>query len=164
MPHHHIQEAVHLWRHHQDQIIGYKNTARAHFWDKKTKKYVYGKPGDDGKMSMVLPSGLVYHRKYLDLYFSDPVQPCREIVDKTMNCDDLLFNFVVANSSGLPPLVMDAFAKPKKMKRGLWKRPSHFIERSECLNLFVEHFGGVMPLKYTDKLSPFQTGNRFFCW
>lgn len=55
--------------------------------------------------SIVLPSGMVYHRKYLAMYTEAPtLQPARRLVDDVMNCDDILFNFMVANATNSAPV------------------------------------------------------------
>lgn len=64
-----------------------------------------------------------------------------------MNCDDILFNFMVANHTQSAPVILDNWARPYNMG-GLWSDPAHFQERSDCMNRFVEIFG-YMPLKYT---------------
>jgi hypothetical protein len=99
---------------------------------------------------MVLPSGGVYHRRYLYQYTYELPRIARDIVDSLRNCDDILFNFLIANATKQGPVVIDAFAKAYNFG-GLWKRSTHMETRTLCLNKFVEIFGG-MPLKYTMKM------------
>jgi alpha-1,4-N-acetylglucosaminyltransferase EXTL3 len=136
IPLHHLTKAVRLWKNNRDRLIGYKSTARSFKYVKG--KYSYRKYIDHG-IAIVLPPGLVYHRKYLHLYNAFENRVNREYVDETMNCDDILFNFVVSNVTNKGPLVVDAYPKAIKMN-GLWKRKNHFEQRHECLNVFATNF------------------------
>jgi hypothetical protein len=122
MPHEHIAKAIKKWTVSPERLIGYKGTSRSHALENGT--YVYKKYSPNGA-SIVLPPGMVFHRKYLDLYSSDRFANLRKIVDDTMNCDDILFNFIVSEATHLPPVIVQQFAKPIKMP-GLWKRSNHF--------------------------------------
>ena len=68
------------------------------------------------------------------------------------NCDDILINFLVSNSTGKPPLLYQP-AKPMVAYAedgGLWLRPDHWAVRYQCLDKFTELMGGFMPLVQTD--------------
>ena len=71
-------------------------------------------------------------------------------VDKQMNCEDIAMNFLVANSSGKPPIKVTPkkkFKCPECTNMDMLSADlSHMIERSECINKFAEIYGG-MPLK-----------------
>lgn len=105
--------------------------------------------------SLALPSGMVYHRRYMAMYSAPALAPARALVDRLVNCDDLLFNCVVANATGLPP----AFLNTQGVRRlhvisrlgkeaGLWTRGSHLRYRDRCLDAFDALFGGL-PLRFT---------------
>ncbi|CAF4468517.1 unnamed protein product [Rotaria sp. Silwood2] len=100
--------------------------------------------------SMVLMAGLVFHRQYLYQYTYKLPQIARDLVESLINCEDILFNFLLANTTKQGPVVIDAWAKPYDFG-GLWKRRTHAASRSLCINKFVEIFGG-MPLKYTTSI------------
>ncbi|KAI8911577.1 exostosin [Gorgonomyces haynaldii] len=145
MPLEHIRQAVQVWNQSRTQIVGYKHLSRAnvmnkdtHLWEYKTKAAF---------ASIALPSGLVYDYRYLKIYSSTAYSEARHYVDQSMNCDDILFNMIVAHVSEAPPIFLDVDAKSIDFG-GLWKRPKHFEERSYCLNYFTRFFDG-MPLKPT---------------
>ncbi|XP_022798901.1 exostosin-2-like [Stylophora pistillata] len=73
----------------------------------------------------------------------------RDWVDKHMNCEDIAMNFMVSNYTGKAPIKVTPrkrFRCPECVTESLWADPSHFVERSECLNEFVRAYG-VMPLQ-----------------
>jgi hypothetical protein len=78
-------------------------------------RYIYSTNQSQYGVSMVLPSGFVYDRALLQKYAA--LQPLGVLayVDETTNCDDLLFNFLAANSSGCGPVVVNLFAKALQM-------------------------------------------------
>jgi hypothetical protein len=98
---------------------------------------------------MVLPSGFVYDRQYLALYTDLDRLGLLTYVDSIVNCDDLLFNFLVANHTGAGPVVVNFFARalPMGISGGLWTRGIHMTARDHCLDKFAQAFGG-MPLRY----------------
>ena len=109
MPHAIIKKAFILWKRFPNQLVGYKNTARKHL-EENNGTYSYGRSFESEIFgnSIVLPSGLFYHREMLELYMSESVRRSREIVDENNNCDDILFNFVAANHTHSPPLFLGA--------------------------------------------------------
>ncbi|KAJ3114611.1 Exostoses (Multiple)-like 3 [Phlyctochytrium bullatum] len=93
MPFDHLQRATKAWRRYGfDQLIGYRHLARKHV-PIGNGEYEY-KHADNAGASMVLPSGLVFHRKMLDLFAADDVREARELVDEITNCEDILFNIL----------------------------------------------------------------------
>ncbi|KAJ3189030.1 Exostoses (Multiple)-like 3 [Irineochytrium annulatum] len=150
MPHGHITFAIRLWQaQFFHNLVGFKHLGRVHVFDEKTGRYAYHKSGKAGGVSMVLPSGAVYHKKYHEMYTNALPRQARMTVDRLTNCDDILFNMMIANATGSGPVVIDSVAKPLEMG-GLWLEPDHFAERSTCLDTFTRDiFGGEMPLKFT---------------
>ncbi|EGD77938.1 ER-resident type II transmembrane glycosyltransferase [Salpingoeca rosetta] len=156
MPHQVLFHGVRLWHHlYRDRLVGVIKLGRLHGRDEFDKsKWVYLK-NTSMPQSMVLPSGMVYDAKYMHMYTHEVPAALREHVDNTINCDDLLMNFAVANRTKLPP----AFVATKGVRRvdvikqlgldkGLWRRSKHYEDRDNCLNLFANAYGG-MPLRYT---------------
>jgi hypothetical protein len=145
MKYDHIRFAVRVWQgQFFNHIVGHHHQGRTHGQYKGRYKYL---KDNEKAVSIMLPSGMVYHRKYLFMYTHAIPDAARRLVDENMNCDDILFNFMVANHTQSGPVVLEHWAHSMDMG-GLWKDPAHFTERSECLNTFVEMFGN-MPLKYT---------------
>ncbi|KAJ3218173.1 Exostoses (Multiple)-like 3 [Dinochytrium kinnereticum] len=150
MPHDHITYAIQLWQaQFFNHIVGFRHLGRQHFRGRDGKWY-YRKVENDG-VSIMLPSGAVYHRRFHEMYSRSLPTAARLTVDKLTNCDDILFNMMVANATNSGPVVIDLFAKPMEMG-GLWKEPDHFKKRSECLQDFAGDVFGGMPLKYTTSL------------
>eukprot|EP00037_Helgoeca_nana_P024860 m.266774 g.266774 ORF g.266774 m.266774 type:complete len:365 (+) comp26769_c0_seq7:154-1248(+) len=146
--------SIRLWyRSYPRLLVGLLKNARSHG------------VGDDGSwryltnasmpQSIVLPSGMVYHSDYLHMYTSMVPAAARALVDETTNCDDILFNFMVANATGQPPVfVQRSGARKVHVKRrlggrhGLWKREKHYTDRNRCVSTFADLFGGQQ-LRYT---------------
>ncbi|KAI8812101.1 glycosyl transferase family 64 domain-containing protein [Cladochytrium replicatum] len=167
IPHHHLEYAASIWK---DQftfsLVGFKHQGRLHL-DKTGDQAATSRQGGvwgysrdvrrQKRVSIVLPTGMIYHRKYLEYYAKLPTW-AHEWVDQTMNCDDILFNMMVSNITGSCPVVVDAVARSVDIG-GLWKDRRHFTERNVCLNLFTEKlFDGKMPLRYT--ITAFKLGHK----
>ncbi|CAF1484768.1 unnamed protein product, partial [Didymodactylos carnosus] len=162
MPYDHMAFAIDTWRgHFFHNLVGFSHQGRNHVirYINGTLRYLYShtvllqkklEPNRYPFYSIVLPSGFVYHRLYLEKYTYELPKSARDLVDTVQNCDDILFNFLVSNSTKQGPVIIDSFAKPYNFG-GLWKRPIHFRTRTLCLNKFHEIFNG-MPLKYTSSL------------
>eukprot|EP01147_Barroeca_monosierra_P004131 gene4131-65_t len=154
MPHQLLFHSVSLWYHlHQDRLVGLLKLARLHA-RQADGSWIYLK-NDTAPQSIVLPSGMVYHQKYMHKYSYELPSYLRKHVDTVVNCDDLLFNFLVANATSKPPI----FVQSQGIRRvrviqqlgkdqGLWRRSKHYLDRDECLNIFAKAFGG-MPMKYS---------------
>ena len=154
MPHSVLTYAVRLWYHSfRTQVVGVKKLGRLHgLADDGSLLYL---TNASAPLSLALPSGMVYHRRYMDAYTLGAPRDARELVDELVNCDDLLFNFVVANATHRPPVFVDTSGirnmhviKNLGKAAGLYRRSQHFVDRHLCLNKFKEMYGG-MPLSYT---------------
>lgn len=108
VPHKILRKAFQIWKKHPDQLVGYRNTARKHVLHTSNHSYSYSRNFEHVELgnSIVLPYGMIYHRDMLQLYMSETLRNSRELVDKHHNCDDILFNFVAANYTGKPPLIL----------------------------------------------------------
>ena len=145
MPLEHIQYAMDVWRKQfYDRLVGFRHQGRAH------------SIGGDGLLrystnqthgiSMVLPSGFVYDRRFLNIYTHNMGNlGLLTYVDSITNCDDILFNFVTANETSAGPVVVNYFARVLDMgsKGGLWTRGVHMSARDECVRHFAKIFKGV---------------------
>ena len=72
-------------------------------------------------------------------------------VDEHMNCEDIAFNFLIANTTGKPPIKVTPRQKFKcpecpntMMLSG--DLGGHMVERTECIDNFA-HVYGMMPLQ-----------------
>ncbi|KAJ3320189.1 Exostoses (Multiple)-like 3 [Blyttiomyces sp. JEL0837] len=149
MPHAHLVQAIKLWQgQYYDNLVGFHHQGRLHMPGETPGTWIYSRESKNA-VSILLPSGTVYHRKYHDMYTNQLPAMAREKVDELMNCEDILINLMVSNATQMGPIVLELWAKSIDMG-GLWQDPTHFRERDDCLNYFVTNvFGGVMPLKYT---------------
>lgn len=149
MPLDHVAYALDLWRKQSyDRILGFGDLGRAHFLD-GDGHLRYSLDTRRG-VSIVLPSGCVFDRHFLDMYTQDMGKlGLLDYVNSIMNCEDILFNFVIANDTGAGPAVVNYHASVLEMgnKGGLWTRGSHKVARDECIQHFATFFGGV-PLRY----------------
>ena len=72
-------------------------------------------------------------------------------VDEHMNCEDIAFNFLIANTTGKPPIKVTPRQKFKCPECSTAAMISgdmgdHMVERSECINRFTNIYG-MMPLQ-----------------
>ncbi|KAJ3266705.1 Exostoses (Multiple)-like 3 [Chytriomyces hyalinus] len=120
-------------------------------------KHKYGKNVQLQKagVSILMPSATVYHAKYHHMYTYALPERARAVVQELTNCDDILFNMMVANATHAGPVVLadgDRVEKALVFDKagqidGLWKDKEHWAKRLWCMNYFVEHvFDGKMPL------------------
>ncbi|KAJ3099914.1 hypothetical protein HDU96_010532 [Phlyctochytrium bullatum] len=146
MPHDHLTYAIRLWQaSFFNHLVGFRHLGRQHYRGRDGKWY-YRKSEHDA-VSIMLPSGAVYHRRFHHMYSYELPGAARRVVDRLTNCDDILFNMMVANATGNAPVVIDLYAKGLDMG-GLWKEPDHFRKRSDCLQTFATEIFGHMPLRY----------------
>ena len=156
MPHQVLFHASRLWHHmYRDRLVGLWKLARLH-GVRADGSWVYLK-NSTMPQSMVLPSGMVYHARFLDLYTTRTPARLRSHVDSVINCDDILMNFAVANETRKPPVFVatEGVRRVRVLKNldqtsGLWHRTKHYVDRDACLNMFTEAYGG-MPLRFTTK-------------
>ncbi|KAI8619566.1 exostosin [Chytriomyces sp. MP71] len=133
-----------------DRIVGYEKMARTHA-PVGDKMWEYRGDADVRGASIALPSGSVFHRKYLEMYTHALPVLARETVDMILNGEDILLNMMIANATGKPPLIVNATmgedgAGEKGNATGLWLRPGHKEARSWALTAFTHLVFGRMPL------------------
>ncbi|KAM0790421.1 hypothetical protein ACM66B_003302 [Microbotryomycetes sp. NB124-2] len=168
MPHEHLKYGIDTWRgHFWDNLVGFSHQGRNHITrdvDGKEQTYYSATYLSPERMSglrpfysLVLTSGIILHRKYLQMYSIDLSSTVLDIVDQRMNCEDILMNYVVANATEMGPIVIDAWAAPvvDQNNAGLWSRTGHMAARTDCIRRFSQVFGRN-PLKYSTTLFPVQ--------
>ena len=94
---------------------------------------------------MVLNSGTVYASFLHDHYSAPSTAASRALVDRLMNGEDVLFNFVVANTTGQPPLIIESVEATSRVQedgqqQSLSRRDTHFVDRSMLFNTFAQTF------------------------
>eukprot|EP00035_Acanthoeca_spectabilis_P002253 m.86390 g.86390 ORF g.86390 m.86390 type:complete len:861 (+) comp11455_c0_seq2:217-2799(+) len=102
---------------------------------------------------MVLPKGMFFHKKYLRLYSHWTHKKLRSYVNsQEAHCDDVAFNFLVANETGLPGVVLDEdVTELVGSSSGLFNGSSTASKtarldfRTECVAWIADYFGGRGP-------------------
>ncbi|KAJ3122527.1 Exostoses (Multiple)-like 3 [Physocladia obscura] len=132
-----------------NHAVGFKHMGRSH--KRKADGTLQYSTNIENGTSILLPTGLVFHRKYLSMYTSALPQQIRNLVDSVMNGEDIVFNLMVSNATQSCPAVVNLTAPGIQMP-GLWNKPKHFETRSQCLDQVVkEFFGGVNPLRFSKR-------------
>jgi hypothetical protein len=71
-------------------------------------------------------------------------------VDENRNCEDIAMQFLASNLTGKPPIFVRGRVTDLGVFKGIstksWTRLGHMKSRGQCLNDFVDLYGGVMPL------------------
>ena len=154
---------------------------RLHLFDEEQNNFKYNSEWTN-EASIILTGGSFYHKYFSHAYShltpgNIPLQlyetslkvhsaHIRDWVDSHMNCEDILMNFVISNSTGKAPIKIGPRKKFKCIEcsnqnsisidpgnaefigpfHTLISFSGHMVERSECINYFTEQYGG-MPLK-----------------
>jgi len=149
-----LEFAHDVWIENKERLVGL--SPKSHSYDTKTKKYKYSY-NPKCKFSMAVTPAAVFHKIWLKRYFSDIPANIISKVDKIMNCEDIALNFLIANHTGLPPIIIKPFLKPSETRctdkdcagNRLSGRKTHGKQRDDCLNHFVKVYSR-MPLVYAN--------------
>ncbi|KAJ3044863.1 hypothetical protein HK097_001349 [Rhizophlyctis rosea] len=118
--------------------------------ENKNHSLEYGFLKRPGPYNLMLTGAAFYHRNHALAYWSDTNKVNRDLIEETWNCEDLLFNYVVAASASWPggraPIFTEGEFITEKQKGGeaISTQPGHVTERHKCLNKFRERFGDVL--------------------
>lgn len=137
-----------VWREFSDRLVGFPS--RLHIWDNTTKMWKYESEWTS-EISMVLTGAAFYHKYFNYLYTNAMPGDIKTWVDEHMNCEDIAFNFLVANTTGKPPMKVTPRQKFKCRECSSSivlsaDLDDHMEERSKCINNFARIYG-VMPLQ-----------------
>ncbi|KAH8811198.1 multiple-like 3 [Xylogone sp. PMI_703] len=114
----------------------------------RTGKWDYNLCEGKKEYSMVLTNLAFVDISFLDYYSSDEdprLALVREYVDEISNCEDIAMNFVVSMLTCEPPLVVKGRDPYVTKDSGGGIKPGHEETRKNCMNDFIDIFGG-MPL------------------
>lgn len=95
---------------------------------------------------------MFYFQYYAYLYTNNLPGNVKTWVDEHFNCEDLAMNFLIGSITGKAPIKVAPRQKFKCQTEGcqgetiLSADTSHMVERSDCLNKFVDAFGSL-PIK-----------------
>ncbi|KAK2399162.1 Nucleotide-diphospho-sugar transferase superfamily protein [Trifolium repens] len=146
-----------VWSANRDRIVGV--FARSHDLDLNRKEWVYTVHPD--RFSIVLTKFMLLKSDYLFRYSCEGgprMAKMRKIVDSLRNCEDILMNFVVADSTNVGPILVgakrvrdygDARNDEGKFSSGLsGRKGEHRKSRGWCITEFHRVLGR-MPLRYS---------------
>lgn len=131
-----------VWCEFPDRIVGFPS--RTHVYDNVTQSYTYESEWKN-EISMVLTGAAFYHKYYNYLYTTRMPSIIRTYVDAHMNCEDIAMNFLVANTTAKAPIKVTPrkkFKCPSCVNEGLGSSAKHMVERSKCVTMFQEIYGG----------------------
>ncbi|XP_043698720.1 glycosylinositol phosphorylceramide mannosyl transferase 1-like isoform X2 [Telopea speciosissima] len=158
-----VEFAFNAWQSAPDTMVGF--VPRSHWVDKSKKNidyYTYGGWWSVwwmGTYSMVLSKAAFFHKNYLFSYTNQMPASIREYVAKNRNCEDIAMSFLVANTTGAPPI----WVKGKISEigsTGISSLGGHKRQRTQCINKFVGEYGN-MPLVSTS-LKAVDSRNSWF--
>ena len=91
------------------------------------------------------------HFDYLKAYSAvedERMPKVRQEISRRHNCEDIAMNLLVAESTGNGPIIVEGAFHTWAMAEGngLYMRPGHFEDRSQCVGSLVQLFGSGMPL------------------
>ncbi|XP_014769129.1 exostosin-2 [Octopus bimaculoides] len=153
-----------VWREFSDRLVGFPS--RVHLLDNVTQKWKYESEWTNS-ISMVLTGAAFYHKFYNFLYTYSMPGNIKTWVDEHMNCEDIAFNFLITNTTGKAPIKVTPrkkFKCPKCVNTSFLSLDlNHMVERTECINRFVDIYGTVAlrtvefradPVLYKDNFPP----------
>jgi len=145
------------WLEHPNRLVGFPS-----------RTHVLSEAGDyryesewTNDLSMVLTGAAFYHSYWHWAYTGaephSPVAKARGYADEGLNCEDIAFNFMVAEATGKAPIKVG----PRKKFRaangppGLSGELKAYMEaRSECVRLFAQWYGHMPLMKAEFRANP----------
>ncbi|PRP86081.1 hypothetical protein PROFUN_03068 [Planoprotostelium fungivorum] len=107
-------------------------------WTPNSKRY-----------TMVLTNLAFVSFDLLTTFMSDRIMEHRQHIDRVMNCEDILLNFLHVEKYKSPPLLLGQNPSSDNIncggKKGISSGTSHNDKRSECLNMFEKVYGPLIP-------------------
>ena len=139
-----IEFGFEVWRKNQDVIVGWP--ARRHVWE--GGRWTYNSEFSSS-YSMVLTGAAFYHRRYNELYSYYMQDEIFDMVHKQLNCEDIAFNYMVADHTRKPPIKATGrwtFPCKKCAERKLSTHNAkgltgHLHSRSDCMQHSAEVYG-----------------------
>ena len=163
-----VERAFHTWQRAQDSVVGW-------FPRLVTADGSYlGEPEtiQRGEYNMILSGAAIFdHKQYFPSYWAPELSEMRLMVDNLWNCDDILFNYVVASGGGVT--IYDRAESLVDLSSTTGVGISHdeaaFISKAEqCISVFHKHF--TWPLRprkfdFSKKLAPVcdERVSKLFC-
>ncbi|XP_076806265.1 exostosin-2-like [Clavelina lepadiformis] len=141
-----IEFGYQVWREFPDTLVGYP--PRLHLWTED--RHLRYQSEWTNNISIVLTGAAFYHNYFNYLYTYKMPGDIKDWVDEHMNCEDIAMNFVITNHTGKAPIKVSPrkkFLCSECITGGsLSLDETHMVERSTCMNHFMEMYG-MLPLK-----------------
>uniref|UniRef100_A0A0N4Z425 Glyco_transf_64 domain-containing protein n=1 Tax=Parastrongyloides trichosuri TaxID=131310 RepID=A0A0N4Z425_PARTI len=129
-----------VWKFNRDVLVGYSSKLTT-----KNDSLVYIAKKSE-TYDLLLTSLSMLNRKYLFYYTYNFPSNIKRYIDDKMNCEDIAMNFMIAILTNKPNAlftnVEDLSRCDNCIAHGLSKDKNHYIERSDCVELFSNTFGG----------------------
>ena len=123
-----------------DRIVGWPS--RVHY--KKDGEWYYdGSWSNDA--SLVLTGAAFYHNYFNYLYTEKAPNELRNWVDKEMNCEDILMNFIVKNETRKASIKITPRKFFKSPTKSISAKTGHINFRSGCVSLFQKYYPQLEP-------------------
>ncbi|KAJ3016056.1 UNVERIFIED_CONTAM: hypothetical protein HDU68_012451, partial [Siphonaria sp. JEL0065] len=141
--HDQLNFAVSLFQgHFFNNLIGFSRAGHSHSRAGRKWEYI---GANNGPISFLEVSGVVFHRKYLELYSSSFYAIGRKIVEDVGECGGVLLNMLIARETRKGPVIINTYGNSS-----LEISSEVAATRSGCFNEFFEKvFDGKMNMKYT---------------
>lgn len=106
-----------------------------------------------GAYSIVLTKAAFLHHEYFNLYTNVMPQSVRDLVDRVRNCEDIAMQYLVSNTTSLPPIFVRGSLQDMGVLGGISTQKSiltaaHIDQRSQCL-IELDKIYGHDPLVYS---------------
>ncbi|KAH9322624.1 hypothetical protein KI387_017263 [Taxus chinensis] len=147
--------ALRVWsQHRRKRIVGF--FGRSHGFELETGAWIYTVHPD--RYSIILTKLMIVGTEFLYLYTCHSPKGVREFVDKVRNCEDIAMNFIVADRTGVGPVLVEGsprdWGDTRNSEGGLVvdaalsSLEDHRKRRGGCITEFHKLWGH-MPLRYS---------------
>lgn len=145
-----VERGFKVWREHPDRIVGfYPRLANGSPLEYRGEKHARGHNG----YNIILTGAAFFDwRVAFERYWSKEAAAGRALVDSYFNCEDVLMNYLYANSSSSTAMeyVRPAWAIDTSKFSGVAisrNTQAHYGIRSKCLQKFSEMYGSLVDKK-----------------
>jgi len=143
-----LDTAYDVWQGSRDSLVGFM--PRVHLRKKNglLEYRCWWRVWWHGVYSIVLTKAAIFNHKFLELYTTAMPQSIRDLVDTEKNCEDLAMQFLIANTTGLPPIYVKGHLSDLGVFSGISTSKGiaaagHMDARSQCLNDLETLYGHV---------------------
>jgi hypothetical protein len=143
-----LENAYEVWRSSQRTIVGFmpRLHLRSRSEPNKLDYRCWWRVWYHGRYSIILTKAAIFHHDYLHEYSFRMPASIRALVDVERNCEDIAMQFLISNSSKLPPIYVRGQLKDLGTLNGISTSQNvltaeHMGSRSDCLDLLVGKYG-----------------------